>query len=255
MPTPSLLYPLTPTPHPPPPHMDLGKPLPSLTPKPSCLWALKGLGASGFTLTVFQAAEVPSWALPSTLFLQETIPFTEMNLFCFVLTFYSVMLLAHQHFQAFLKLRKTQRVEERALGWGGRLSQPLADSCHLHCTVDGVNNAGLVLKPGGSGWGLGFSKKVLPPSEPHSVPSVPTQKSERAAAWLETSCPAMKTCTCMPRAWPWCCGWTREWDPGGGLVGQRGGGSHQPRRPHPAVRASMGTQAGIDTELLQVSRL
>ena len=67
------------------------------------------------------------------------------------------MLFAHQqHFQAFLKLHKTQRVEERALGWGGRLSQPLSDSSHLHRTVDGVYNAGSVLKPGGSGWGLGF---------------------------------------------------------------------------------------------------
>lgn len=164
--------------------MALGKHLPSLTQKPSCLRALKGLGASGFTLTVFQAPEVPSWAFPSTLFLHETVPFTETNLFCFVLTFYSVMLFARQHFQAFLKLHKTQRVEERALGWGGRLSQPLADSCHLQGTVDRVNNADLVLKPGGSGWGLGFGKKVLSPSEPHSVPSVPTQKSEQAAAWL-----------------------------------------------------------------------
>lgn len=63
----------------------------------------------------------------------------------------------------------------------------------------------------------------------------------------------------MPRAWPWCCGWTGEWDPGGGLEGQRGGGSRQSRRPHPAGRASVGTraetQAGTDTELLQVSRL
>lgn len=72
------------------------------------------------------------------------------------------MLFAHQqHFQAFLKLHKTQRVEEGALGWGGRLSQPLSDSCHLHGTVDGVNNAGSVLKPGGSGWGLGFGREFL----------------------------------------------------------------------------------------------
>lgn len=85
------------------------------------------------------------------------------------------MLFAHQqHFQAFLKLHKPQGVEEGALGWGGRLSQPLSDSCPLRGTVDGVNSAGSVLKPG-----AGVRRRVLPPSEPHSGPSAPTQRSGR----------------------------------------------------------------------------
>ena len=35
--------------------------------------------------------------------------------------FYFIMFFAQQHFHAFLKLHKIQRVEKRMLGWGGQL--------------------------------------------------------------------------------------------------------------------------------------
>ena len=82
------------------------------------------------------------------------------------------------------------RKEDAWLGWAAAPS--LSGSCRLRGKTEGVNHVGLVLKlgdPGGSAWG--FSKKVLPTSELHSVPALcPPRKGKGRRSGSQTSCPA-----------------------------------------------------------------